>query len=282
MNLSLSFIRGIVASVNPCGFVLLPTYLMYFLGISAADDRNTAPIRRALLVGLSVSAGFMTVFVAIGAVSEFFTDWLLANAKYATAAIGVGFVVLGAAMLLGYRLPIHVPQLQVGQTRRTMWSMLVYGVAYATASLGCTLPLFIGVLFASSRRAGYGAGVANAAAYALGMAAVVITLTVTLAVANTGLIRLLRSGMQYVEMIAGAFVLLSGLYLLWYFYWLDIREEGDPITDAVARLGNRIESAFYNNWKSVLAVVIVVIGAAMLYSAIRERSSKLEMSSPDD
>ena len=36
-------------------------------------------------------------------------------------------------------------------------------------------------------------------------------LTVSLAVANVGLLSVLRSGMQYVEMVAGAFVLLSGL-----------------------------------------------------------------------
>ena len=68
MNLSLSFIRGLVASINPCGFVLLPTYLMYFLGVSAADPHaRKAPISRALLVGAMVSSGFIVVFFAIGA-----------------------------------------------------------------------------------------------------------------------------------------------------------------------------------------------------------------------
>ncbi|NMD22919.1 MAG: cytochrome c biogenesis protein CcdA, partial [Actinobacteria bacterium] len=47
MNLSLSFITGMIASINPCGFVLLPTYLMYFLGVSATDQESQrAPIRR--------------------------------------------------------------------------------------------------------------------------------------------------------------------------------------------------------------------------------------------
>ena len=49
--MSLSFIRGLVAAVNPCGFILLPTYLMYFLGISAGGTgTQRATIRRALLV----------------------------------------------------------------------------------------------------------------------------------------------------------------------------------------------------------------------------------------
>ena len=43
--LGLQFLRGMVATVNPCGFVLLPTYLMYFLGVEAPQRRR----RRASL-----------------------------------------------------------------------------------------------------------------------------------------------------------------------------------------------------------------------------------------
>ena len=32
-NFAYSFMLGILAAVNPCGFVLLPAYLLYFLGI---------------------------------------------------------------------------------------------------------------------------------------------------------------------------------------------------------------------------------------------------------
>ena len=44
MNVGLSFLRGMVAAVNPCGFVLLPTYLMYFLGLEAARGRLAAGV----------------------------------------------------------------------------------------------------------------------------------------------------------------------------------------------------------------------------------------------
>jgi len=271
VNLSLSYIRGLLASVNPCGFVLLPTYLMYFLGVSSTDDSQRAPMLRALKVGAAVSVGFMAVFVAIGGVSEFFTDWLLANAKYATALIGSAFVVLGAAMLFGFRLPIATPKLDAGGRDRTVASMFVYGIAYAVASLGCTLPLFIATLFGAGRVDGFGAGAANGLAYSLGMSTVVLSLTVTLAAANQGLMRLLRHGMQYVEMLAGAFVLISGLYLLWYFYWVDVREDSEPITDAVERLQARLLNFFQSNWQVVAVSAATLVVSAAVYSAVRER-----------
>lgn len=264
MNLSLSFIRGMLAAVNPCGFVLLPTYLLYFLGLSNAEvGTRRAPISRALVVSLAVSAGFLAVFIVIGSIAEFFTSWVTSNAKYLTGLIGLVFVVLGFAMLFGYRLPISTPKLDKGGRDRTLWSMFVYGIAYAVASIGCTLPLFLGVLFGTAERAGYAAGVANVVAYSLGMALLVTALTVTLAVANVGMLRVLRSSTQYVEMIAGAFVMLSGVYLLWYFWTVDIRQDGSQVTDTVDSWQSGLSTFLDAHWRTVAAVLVVIVGAAV-------------------
>ncbi len=166
MNLSLSFIRGMLAAVNPCGFVLLPTYLFYFLGMtSGATSTERASIRRALLVSGAVSSGFIAVFLVIGLITDQLTTWIVSSAKYATAVIGVAFLLLGVAMLFGYKLPIFTPKLDAGGRERTVRSMFVYGVAYAVASLGCTLPLFMTVLFGTADREGLFAGLANVLAY---------------------------------------------------------------------------------------------------------------------
>jgi cytochrome c-type biogenesis protein len=272
MNLSYSFIVGMVATVNPCGFVLLPTYLMYFLGISSSEvGRERASLSRALLVSAAVSAGFMLVFLIVGAITRFFTDWVAENAKYATGAIGLVFVVLGIAMLFGYKLPINTPRLDAGGRDRTVQSMFVYGVAYAVASIGCTLPLFSIVLFGTANRDGYAAGVANVVAYGLGMALVVTSLTVALSVANTGLLKALRKSLQYVEMLAGAFVLIAGVYLLWYFWKVDVQGESDPITDAVQNIQNEAQNFLNDHWQPVAAVLAFIVGAAIVASLIGKR-----------
>ena len=278
MELSYAFITGMVATVNPCGFVLLPTYLMYFLGVSnSAAGQQRASMGRALMVSLAVSGGFMAVFVLAGTITNFFTDWVLANAKYATGVIAVVFVGLGIAMLFGYKLPISTPKLDAGGRDRTVWSMFVYGVAYAVASIGCTLPLFTSaILFGAARREGYVAGVANVVAYGLGMALVVTALTVGLAVANKRLLKVLRSGMQYVESVAGAFVLLAGIYLLYYFWKVDIQEEADPITTAVQRWQEEISNFLNDHWQPVAAVLVLVVGAAVVAAVTSSRHHPLD------
>jgi cytochrome c biogenesis protein CcdA len=269
VNVGLSFLRGMVATVNPCGFVLLPTYLMFFLGIEATrSDSEQATVRRALLVGTSVTAGFMVVFVLVGGVTKWATDWVLDNAKYVTGVAGVAFVVLGIAMLFGVKLPIGTPALGVGKRDTTVRSMFVYGVVYATVSLSCTLALFTPMFF---ERGGVGVGIVNGAAFALGMGLLVTALTVALAVANHALLRVLRSAMQHIESLAGAFVLLSGVYLLYYFWVVDVNGESGPLNEAVENFQNRITNALNDNWQVVAAVLVVVVVAAIAYVGVRRR-----------
>ncbi len=83
-NFAYSFLLGILAAVNPCGFVLLPTYLLFFLGMREETDLGTSErIRRALVVSSGVSVGFLGVFLVIGIISRLFTQWIELNAKYA-------------------------------------------------------------------------------------------------------------------------------------------------------------------------------------------------------
>jgi cytochrome c biogenesis protein CcdA len=278
--MGLSFLRGMLAAVNPCAFILLPTYLMYFLGMEGhRPGSQRASVRRALLVSGAVSSGFMAVFVVAGLVSYHFTNWINENAKYATVVIGVALVVLGVSMLFGFKLPVSVPRLDAGGRTRGIGSMFVYGVAYAVASIGCTIGLFLPTLFAT-RRDGVVAGVANVAAYGLGMALLVTALTVSLAVANTGLLRVLRGGMQYVDRIAAVFVLLSGLYLVYYFWVVDINEDTDPITARVERMQTWVLTRLNDNWQLVALVLVAVVGTAIAY--VVGRSEPSDQVPPDD
>ena len=269
--MSLSFIRGLVAAVNPCGFILLPTYLMYFLGVSGgAPGTQKASIARALKVSAAVSSGFLAVFLAIGFLSVPLRSTISANSKYVTGFIAIGLIVLGTAMLFGYKLPFMTPQIDSGKKDQTVKSMFVYGVAYAVASIGCTIGLFLATVFSARPDETFIDSVANMVAYGAGMALLVSALTVGFAFANTTLLKFLHNAMQYVDKIAAAFVMLSGLYLAWYFYWVDLDNGGDPITDwAFARQADA--TAFLNdNWKVVGIVLGSVVTVAVAYVTFRK------------
>ncbi len=276
--MSLSFIRGLVAAVNPCGFILLPTYLMYFLGVSGgAPGSQKASIARALKVSAAVSTGFLTVFLAIGFLSVPLRSTISANSKYFTGVIAVALIVLGVAMLFGYKPPFMTPQMDTGKKDQTVTSMFIYGVAYAVASIGCTIGLFLATVFSARPGETFFDSVGNMVAYGAGMAVLVSALTIGFAFANTGLLKFLRSSMQYIDKVAAAFVVLSGLYLAWYFYWVDLDNGGDPITDwAFARQADA--TAFLNdNWKVVGIVLSGVVAAAIAFVTFRKDDGEGEL-----
>jgi hypothetical protein len=277
-RLWLSFGSGLLAAVNPCGFVLLPTYLMYFLGVSGRPGTQRATVRRALLVSAALSAGFMTVFVIVGGISRLFTDWLNQNAKYLALLIGVALVILGIAMLFGYRLPFSTPTLETGKRDQTIASMYIFGLAYAVASIGCTLGPFSATVLGTIDTDGFFQGVVAVALYGIAMSLLITTLTVTLALAQGGLLKSLRTGMTYVETASAVVMILSGLYLSWYWF-NDIRDKyDDDLTGRVLNWQERIAQYIDNN-RLVLAIVFaVIVGSAMTYTFVSRRRD-LEQSS---
>jgi cytochrome c-type biogenesis protein len=270
-RLWLSFGSGLLAAVNPCGFVLLPTYLMYFLGVSGRPGTQRATVRRALLVSAALSAGFMTVFIIVGGVSRLFTDWLNQNAKYVSLLIGVALVILGIAMLFGYRLPFSTPKLETGKRDQTVASMYVFGLAYAIASIGCTLGPFSATVLGTIDTDGFFQGIIAIVLYGLAMSLLITTLTVTLALAQGGLLKSLRIGMTYVEIASAVIMILSGLYLTWYWF-NDIRDKyDDDFTGQVLNWQERIAQIIDDN-RLVLAIVFaVIVGVALTYTFVSRR-----------
>src|SRR5262249_59506856 len=97
-------------------------------------------------------------------------------------ATGALLALAGIATLAGRRiaLPLHV-HVPVRRERR-LGAMLLFGVGYGAASLGCTLPLFLTLIAASSGPD----KLIVFAAYATGTAVVLMALALLLALARQG------------------------------------------------------------------------------------------------
>jgi cytochrome c-type biogenesis protein len=270
-RLALSFTGGLVAAVNPCGFVLLPTYLLYFLGMeNLRPGAEKTSITRALAVGLSVSAGFMSVFLVIGIITKWATTWFTEKAPYISLVIGVLLVVLGIAMCFGYRLPFTTPKLDTGKRDRSVVSMFVFGVAYAIASIGCTIGLFVSVVLGSVSEGGVLKGAAAIGLYGLGMALLVTGLTITLAMANTAMLKALRKGMAWFEYVTGIFVLLTGLYLTWYWY-SDIKNKNSSIVTGAVSWQERLSRFVESHQSTIVVLASVIIAGAVGFSLMAKR-----------
>ena len=267
-----SFMLGVLAAVNPCGFALLPNYLLYFLGAEPGATARQAPMRDAIRVGMSVSSGFLAVFVVVGVVSRLFTQWIEQNAKYAALVIGVAIIATGVRMLSGWKPRLFSPQ-GVSTVDRTWPSMFLYGVVYAVASIGCTIGFLTTAVFGSFSVHGVASGVVSVVLYGLGMSLLVTALTVTLAVARQGLLASLRRVLPVVNTLSALFMIATGAYLAWYWYVaITERSSLGPIGSRVESMQSRLATAIQEVGSRPLFVILVAVITAALITT-RRRST---------
>jgi len=267
-NFAYSFMLGMLAAVNPCGFVLLPAYLLYFLGIDGGPQHlSRAPLQRALRVSASVSAGFLLVFLVVGTISRLFTQWIELRAKYAGFVIGLILIVLGIAMLFGWK-PSFTTSMPGAKRDHSTRAMFVFGIGYAIASIGCTIGLLTTAILGSIGTNGFVSGVISITMYGLGMSLLVTALTVTLAAAKTGVARVLKRSLRYVDKVAAVFISLTGIYLTWYWYGA-ISERGSlgTVVSRVENWQNSVSLWLQRQGASRLALICAVV-IALAYIAI--------------
>ena len=266
---ALAFGAGMVATINPCGFAMLPAYLSYFLGSGEAGAESSRGVGRAAVVGGAVTLGFVAVFAVAGTVISNLSRALLDYVPYVTVVIGVALVVLAVAMLLGFEPAVRLPKLEKGTGSREFGSMFVFGVSYAVASLGCTIGPFLSVTATTFRHQSFVSGLATFVVYGLGMGVVVVSLTVYTALARNGLLRWLRRAMPYVNRVAATLLLLSGAYVTYYGIY-EIRADRadtvvrDPIVEYFTDLQGRATTWVQETGSLRLGVFLVLVTAVAI------------------
>ncbi len=278
--LAFSFTAGLVATINPCGFAMLPAYLSYFLGLEDGGNGRTLSrernLGRALAVTTALTAGFVVVFGAMGLLVTPVRSQLQSQMHWLTIVIGVGLVLLGLFTLSGRTVRLALPHLQKGTGSRELSSMFLFGVSYALSSLTCTIGPFLAATTSTFTEDGALAGLATFVAYGMGMGAMVSLLTLAVALARTGLVTRFRRAMRYVHLASGVLLLLSGAWLVNYgIYEVRLRSSTpqnpvqdplvDTVIDAVTWLSGQLEAA--RTPIGVLAAVMV--GSSVTYLAAR-------------
>jgi cytochrome c biogenesis protein CcdA len=277
----LAFAAGLVAALNPCGFAMLPAYLLLVVrGQHPGERRGLAPLGRAIAATVGMALGFLTVFGLFGALTISAASTVQRYLPYGTVLIGVVLVALGVWLLSGRALTALTPR-QLGPrwapTVR-LGSMYSYGVSYAIASLSCTIGPFLAVTAAGFRGGSVLTGVSIYLAYVAGLTLVVGVLAIAAATASSALADRLRRVLPLVSRIGGALLVLVGLYVGYYgVYELRLFNTQANPEDAVITGAGRLQGALAGwvhqhgvlPWAVALVVLVAGAFAAAWYRRAR-------------
>jgi cytochrome c-type biogenesis protein len=273
---ALALVAGMAATVNPCGFALLPAYLSAFVG--AQDEAHHDPVVRALAVTGALTAGFIAVFGLFGVIVTPLALSINDSLPWVTIVIGIGLVVLGGALLAGCELTLKIPKLQRGGRDGTLLSMFVFGVSYATASLSCTIGPFLAVTTATFRSSNFVSGSLVFVIYGIGMGAIIGILTVAVALAKGTVVQRFRSMLPRINRIAGGLMIVAGLYVA-YYGWYEVRlfngsDGEDPIIDRAVAIQSWLTNFIVPDHPvRVVLVLFGVIAAVLVWRAVRRQRS---------
>ena len=218
---------GMASAVNPCGFAMLPAYLGMYLGDEAGKENEVNPVKhfgRAILVGLTVTAGFVVLFSVVGAIIGFGAGFVSDLLQWLGLVIGIGLVFVGAWMVGGGKLYTGVAARAASHmgnpAQVSMKGYFIFGVSYGTASLSCTLPIFLAVVGISVAGTSASSVVGNFFLFALGMGLVIMAMTLGMAFFKGTMVGLLRKALPYVQPLGSWLMVIAGAYIV--FYWLTI------------------------------------------------------------
>jgi cytochrome c-type biogenesis protein len=212
-----------VASVNPCGFVLLPAYLGYYLGEDRGARGGRGRTGRALAVSAPMTARFVLLFGLAGILVGLAASALSSSLPWIGTAVGVGLILFAGMLASGRELtaslaPRMAHHLGTATRNRGLGGYAAYGTAYGLASLGCTLPVFIGVVGTSLQLHGLADAVGQFVLFGIGMGTVLGLLTIATAWFGDGLLTRAQALRRHVGWASAVLLWLAGAYIV--YYWL--------------------------------------------------------------
>ena len=225
LPLGYAFGAGMVSTVNPCGFAMLPAYLGLYLGRDEERFVQASALRRfvqSLAVAAAVSAGFVVLFGAAGLVIAATGSLVVPAFPWIGLGIGVLLVGLGLWLITGHTLYTGFTERLANRLgnpgQRGIRGFFGFGIAYGTASLSCTLPIFLTVVGSALAVQGFLSAATQFVSYALGMGLVIAALTVGLGLFKGAVVVGLCKTLPYFQTVSAMLLVLAGVYIV--YYWL--------------------------------------------------------------
>lgn len=212
--LSFAFLAGLQAFFAPCSIALIPAYVGYYVRERPGSHDRLQELFFGLKAGVFSSLGLLSVYSIFGILFALLGKVIALAMPWIELVTGGILLFLGSATLLGYEFAIRPPvviQVKSDGVRRFYF----FGLAYALGAIGCTLPIFLLVIFQALAQTGFMGGITAFLVYSLAMVFLMIVFSLVAAVSKTAISRFMNRYITVIQKSAGVLILLAGVYLVY-------------------------------------------------------------------
>lgn len=216
ISIGLAFLAGLASFLSPCVFSLVPAYIGYLGGRSAASAAGGKTNRwNTLSHGVAFVLGFSLVFILLGVATSALGNVLYNLRTWLARIGGIVVIVFGLHMTGILRIPFLEydlrPQTAPDRKRGYLASALM-GVFFSAGWSPCVGPVLGAILTLALNGGSVVQGVQLLSAYSAGLAIPFLIASTQIGLV-TKVIRRYGKVMHYVEVVMGAVLILVGALL---------------------------------------------------------------------
>ncbi len=212
--LSFSFLAGLQAFFAPCSIALIPAYVGYYVKQESGQQSKAQQLLFGLKAGCVTSLGLISVYIVFGILLALLGRIIAPIFVWIELGTGSLLLFLGSATILGYEFTIR-PPVTIQTNAHGLRRFYYFGLAYAFGAIGCTLPIFLLVVFQSLAQKGLFGGIVNFAAYAGAMSMLMIIFSLISSLSKTALRTFVARYMHTIQKSAGILIVIAGAYLVY-------------------------------------------------------------------
>ncbi|GAC1545299.1 MAG: cytochrome c biogenesis protein CcdA [Candidatus Velthaea sp.] len=214
-----AFLAGGASFASPCVLPLVPAYLSFLAGVSY-DELTAAPrggelSRRIMVAALAFVAGFVAVFVALGASASLIGRVLIDHAGLLEQISGLLVIAFGLHFIGWLRVPVLFKDARFHPQRIPSGPLgaFLMGLAFAFGWTPCVGPILAAILTLAANGNSLDYGMLLLACYGLGLG--VPFLLAAFAIGPfMRIVRRLRDRMRAIEISVGVLMVGTGALIL--------------------------------------------------------------------
>ena len=279
VGLGLAFFAGVASFLSPCVFSLVPAYVGYLGGRSAASAASGQESRWiALTHGLAFVLGFSAVFITLGVFASLLGRWLYDLRLWLVGIGGIVVTIFGLQMTgiihISF-LDYDIRSQSTPDRNRGYLASFLMGVFFSAGWSPCIGPILGAILTLALNGGSMSKGIILLSAYSAGLAVPFLVAAMSIGWV-TSLIRDHGKIMYYVEKVMGVILIILGVMLFLTFLGTLTGLFTINLFATLAGLGSFF--GIYNElavgrWILVVLIGLAILGLIPAYIASKKRRS---------